>query len=294
MDPQRVPPLNAPAVRAHFAPVYWEPLPRSRERFVGTLLIVPDPSSTTLLMPGAHVVIGARRLRAMLGTERGNSAHGILKLNAEHMTRQLLAGCAPEECAPLFKGFSVGSVRSARGFTAEQVLDVAVSLVSAFGSAEDVAEEIGEAANHSTATTREFLQRVQTAFAPADDTRRKRFGHSVAIDGSKVTIDYAHRNLLVQFTSTTTSERQAQNMRREADAKILEALTVRQQVMGGQANAHLIINTAPLLTTPESEAQHAIASDTLAHLHAMAKVHSISTVEARSHEEAALLLGALG
>lgn len=293
MDISRAVSLTAPTIRAQFAPVYWEPLAGSGERICAIVLIVPDELSPRLLSPAAHVVINGRRLRAMLGTERGTSALGILTQAAQFMGRTLYAGGALETCVAPFKNFTTGAARKVRGFTAEQILDAAVHTVSAFGSTEDLVDELLDHSNHSTASTREFLQRVQTAFAPADDVRRKRFLRPVETSAGPVTIDYVFERHLVQFVSAPTSERQAQNMRREADSKVLESMTVQRTIMNNQAVAKLIINTAPLHTGGLSEEASRTAHAAMAHYDGMAGLYGFGTIQVSTHEDAVVALASL-
>jgi len=230
----------------------------------------------------------------MLGIERGNSMAGILREAADFMTRRLCATAALEDAMPPFKLFTVGPAKRVRGFSAEQVLDAAVHMASAFGSAEDVLEDLGDTSNHSTATTREFLARVQTAFAPAGDDRRKRFSKSVDTEAGKVTIDYVYGKHLVQFATAPITDRQSSNMRREAEAKMLETLTVSKTLMQGQATARrLFINTAQLLAGGASNAAVDTARAAMAHYTAMANVHGFETGEVSSHEDAVHALMAL-
>ena len=285
--------LSAPSIRANYAPVHWEPLPGSGERIVAILLVSPDVNSSALLTPAAHVVLNSRRLKAMLGAQRGESALGILNEAAAFMTQRLLAGEGLQFCKPPFRHFSVGEVRQARGFTAEQVLDAAVQSVAAFGSADDIIEEVLSTPNTSTLTTREFLQRVQVAFAPADDERRKRFGRAVATSAGDIIIDYVHQKHFVQFTTAPITERQEPFMRKEAEAKLLELLTVHQTVMGTQSVPSLVINAAPLQAAAPSTEARRVADRTLHFFRALASAHHVEAVQVSSHEEAVLALGLL-
>jgi hypothetical protein len=296
MEPATTSQLTGPSIRARVAPVYWEPLPGSGERICAILLVQPDIDSSTLLTPAAHIIIGARRLRAMLGSERGNSVFGILQAAADFMSHQLLAGAAPEECRPFFKQFEVGTERLVRAFTVEQTFDTAVRLVSAFGSAEELSDEGAvEQNNHSTVTTREFLARVQTAFSPADDERRSRFQRKVTAGTGQITIDYVHQKYLVQFASAPIGERQSQNMRREAEAKLFETLTVSKQVMGEKnSSGRLFINTAPLHTGGLADDVRKVAQDAVAHYLNIASLHGFPTCEVATHDEAVQALQALG
>lgn len=294
MDITRAQHLKLPAFKARYAPVYWEPLAGSGERICAIVLVAPDMESASLLSPAAHVVINQRRLRAMLGAERAESVQGILAQAAEFMRQRLYAGAELSDCQPPFKGFNVGRQRVAKGFTAEQVLDAAVRTVAAFGSADDLLEEVVESANHSTATTREFLARVQTAFAPADDERRKRFLRPVRTGVGDVTIDYVHEQHLVQFVSSPTTPRQAQNMRREAESKILETLTVQRTVMENQGKPVLLINSMPVQLAGLPQTAVDLASSAMAHYVQTAQFYGLETMEAPSHEQAVRILVELG
>lgn len=283
-----------PLVRARFAPVFWEPLPGSGERVAAIILVAPDPESTALLAPAAHVVLNARRLRAMLGAQRGDSALGILNETARFMTQRLAAGEDIETCKPLFRHFAVGQVREVRGFTPEQALDAAVQSVAAFGSAEEIIEDMVTTPNSATVTTREFLQRVQVAFAPADDDRRKRFGRQVRTKVGEFTIDYVHLRNFVQFATAPVTERQEPYMRREAEAKILELITVKQSLDEMPTEPVLVINAAPVVALGGASPEGAAVSErTLAFYRGLSDAHHVSLLEVSSHEEAALTLGML-
>lgn len=285
--------LTLPGVRAKYAPVHWEPLPGSGERIVAILLVAPDAESSALLSPAAHVVLNSRRLRAMLGAQRGESALGILNEVAAFMTRRLLAGDELKACTPPFRHFTVGGVRHARGFTAEQVLDAAVQSVAAFGSADDLIDEVLSTPNTSTQSTREFLQRVQVAFAPADDDRRKRFGRAIQTSAGDFVIDYVHHKHLVQFTTAPITDRQEPLMRKEAEAKLMELLTVHMTVMDKKSVPSLVINAAPLQAIARSNEARRVADRALRFFRDLAGTHGIEAVEVASHEEAALQLGLL-
>lgn len=284
-----------PLVRAQFAPVFWEPLPGSGERVAAIILVAPDIESSALLAPAAHVVLNARRLRAMLGAQRGDSALGILNETARFMTERLAAGEDIQQCKPLFRHFTVGPVRQVRGFTPEQALDAAVQSVAAFGTAEDIIEDMITTPNSATVTTREFLQRVQVAFAPADDDRRKRFGRQVSTKVGDFTIDYVPLRNFVQFATAPVTERQEPYMRREAEAKILELITVKQTFEEMLTAPALVINTAPLaaLAGAGDEEGPKVAERTLAFYRGLSEAHHVALVEVSSHEEAVLTLGML-
>lgn len=299
MDITHAKTLTAPPIRALAAPVFWEPLPGSGERICAMILIAPDLDTQVMLAPAAHVVISPRRLRQLLGPERGDSARGILAFAADFMTKRLHADSELSACTPPFTGFTVGRVRSIKGFSSEQVLDAAVQSMAVLGNAQDLIDDgAAEPAGSSTATTREFLARVQTAFAPAHDERRQRFMKRVPTVGSDtVVIDYAHNGHLVQVASVSASERQWQNMRREGEAKMLEVLTVRQMMeaegSSGAFKPRLMVNLSPVFFGDQTLNHNGIAQAAMAHYQAIAKLHKFHLTKVASHDEAVHQLLAL-
>lgn len=299
MDITHAKTLTAPPIRAIAAPVFWEPLPGSGERICAMILIAPDLDTQVMLAPAAHVVINPRRLKQLLGAERGESARGILAFASEFMTRRLQADSELSACTPPFTGFTVGRVRSIKGFTSEQVLDAAVQSMAVLGDAQDLIDD-GAADNgsNSTATTREFLARVQTAFAPANDERRQRFLKKVLIRGNDtVVIDYAHNGHLVQVASVSASERQWQNMRREGEAKMFEVLTVcrmmEEEGAAGAFKPRLMVNMSPILNADPRSGMSDIASAAMAHYKTIAETHKFTLTKVSSHEDAVQKLLAL-
>lgn len=286
--------LTVPQCRARYAAGLWEPVPGTGEQVAALLLLEPQPGSQVLISPGAHVVIPPARLRAMFGTRRGNSAHGILKLAAEIITQRMVAGLPIDECTPPLSGFSIGPVRAARGFSAEQLIDAAVRSLSAFGSAKELLSEVVMSDDQSTSTTREFLERVKVAFAPSGDSRRKRFSRPVPVSpGRALIIDYVDERNLVQFATTPLTLRQRDNMVREMESKLFRAMTVNQNVHGGQARPLLLINTSPLFTGQLSDSSRRFAEEALDVYHSEAELSKFPVMQAVSHEAAAHLLAAL-
>ena len=282
---------SGPRVRAWALSWHWEPEPGTGERIAALLSLQPHPSSTTLLSPAAHVLLPRTRLAAMLGRGRGDSAYGILRAAADYMTQRLVAGDAIEACVPPFHGFFRGALRQALGFNTDQLVDSAVRSASAFGHPDEIIDDLVVEANHSTETTREFLARVQTAMAPPNDERRKRFNHRVSLAGASMTIDYAHQRHLVQFATAPLTERQQQNMLREAKAKLFEAQGVAKHVMHDQGTQTLIVNTSALWGVSGSGLD--IANATLAQFKQLAALTATQTIEAPSHEEAVHILSTL-
>lgn len=283
---------SGPRVRAHTLTWLWEPESGSGERIAALLSIVPHAASSGTLSPGAYVLLPRERLSALLGKGRADSAHGILRAAAEFMTHRLMAGAVPEEVAPPFKGFHQGPTRQALGFNIDQLIDVAVRSASAFGQPDEIAEELVSEPSISTETTRAFLERVKVVMAPPDDEKRKRFNKRVRMFGeSDMVIDYAHNRNLVQFASAPLTDRQRNNMAREAKAKLFEAQNVGRVLLNGEARFALVINTSALLTATGSAAR--LASKAVGDFHELAKMVDATPYEASSHEEAAHLLASL-
>jgi hypothetical protein len=282
---------GSPRVRAWALTWHWEPEPGTGERIAALLSLQPQSSSSTVLSPGAHVLLPRLRLAAMLGRGRGDSAYGILRAAADFMTQRLMAGASLEECRPPFEGFYRGVQRQALGFNVDQLIDAAVRGASAFGHADEIVDDLVVGSNHSTETTREFLARVQTAMAPPNDERRKRFNKKVQLEGANMTIDYAHQQHLVQFATAPLTERQQQNMLREAKAKLFEAQGVAHRLMQGNGKQTLVINTSAVWET--SGASAGIANATIQQFKQLAALSDARTIEAQSHDEAVQVLASL-
>jgi hypothetical protein len=174
------------------------------------------------------------------------------------------------------------------------VVDAAVRTVAAFGQSDEALEDTPDATNHSTTTTREFLARVQTAFAPADDPRRKRFLRPVKIGKGAVTIDYVYQRTFVQFASAPGSSHQLQYVRREAESKILESISVNKALADMKVQPVLLINTMPLIGGGLPDGAEAMAAEAMAHYTHLAALHDVTTLEAGSHEEAVRILAEFG
>lgn len=282
---------GGPGVRAWALTWHWEPEPGTGERIAALLCLQPQSNSSALLSPGAHVLLPRLRLAAMLGRSRADSAHGILRAAADFMTHRLVAGAPIEECPPPFDGFYRGTLRQALGFNIDQLVDSAVRAASAFGQADEIVDDLVVGSNHSTETTREFLARVQTAMAPPNDERRKRFNRRVQLAGANMTIDYAHQKHLVQFATAPLTERQQHNMLREAKAKLFEAHGVAEHLMQGNGKQLLVINTSAVWGTEGASA--GIANATIEQFKQLALLSRAETLEAPSHDEAVRILATL-
>jgi hypothetical protein len=294
MDFTHAPTLTAPSIVAMAAPVYWRVREGGAERLTALLCIVPEEGSSTLLSPGAHTVLSEKRLRALLGSERGGSAHGILRACAEFMTQRLAAGLPLEEVKPLFRGFEVGATIKVRGFSVEQLLDAAVRSLSAFGSSAELVDEVAIAPNHSTPTTRSFLDRVQRVVAARAPDLSKHFGPTLKLpDGStEIVVDFARNRHLVQFASLPGSRGQVANMKREYDSKLLGAITARSHVTA-MTEPLIVVNVQALRGAGDDEQVRTTAQQTLASFGALAKLHQVDLREADTEEEAAGLLEGL-
>jgi hypothetical protein len=283
---------SGPRIRAWTLTWHWEPEVGTGERIAALISFQPHPSSGTLLSPGAHVLLPKTRLSAMLGRIRADSAYGILKAAADYMTQRLAAGASIEECAPPFHGFHKGALRQALGFNTDQLIDAAVRSASAFGNADEIVEELVVEPNHSTETTRTFLARVQTFMAPANDEKRKRFNRLISLrDGLSMVVDYAHKKNLVQFVTVPLTERQQQNMLREAKAKLFEVEGISQHYLQGQGERTLVVNTSAIFEAASTSLE--IANSTLIQFKQLAELSRTNFAEASNHEEAVQILSLL-
>lgn len=286
--------VAGPPLRARFAPIYWEPLQGSAEQITTLIAIQPELDVGVLLAPAAHIVIPAKRLKAMLGAARGESAFGILREVEQFLTLRLASGLQLEELRAPFQGFTVGAAKRVRGFSVEQLITAAVQMVSSLGSAEEVLEDAIIATDgNATPTTREFLARVLTAFSGDDLDRRGRFHKALRVgDASEtdVRVDYAHEKWLVQFASLPSTEKQAVNMSREAESKLFEVITARKWI-DAATSPILLINESSLHTG--SEEARKLAAGASVRFRNIARLHDVEPVLVKSKEEAVARLETL-
>lgn len=277
--------LAGPRLEAQFCPVYWDPLVGGQERVTSLIAIIPKVESSAYFAPGAHCILSPQKLRAMLGTVRGASAHGILREAASFMTQQLNAGLSLDELAAPFTGFVVGAARTVRGFSAQQLMTAAVQMVSVLGEAEEFADEIAVVDSRlTTTTTREFLKLVRQGFAGDNADRKARFHHKHIAPGSpEITLDYQFNQWLVQFASLPSNNHQSGNMHREAESKMFEIITA-QRTIDSMTRPLLIINSQAL--SMDSSDSRLLAQMTLARFEQLAGMHSVETRVAPDEDEA--------
>lgn len=276
--------------------MFWEPVPGTGERIVALVAVEPDAESRSLVSAGTYSVLPLPRLRALLGAQRGNAAHGVLRRAAEFMTLRQQAGLPLDELEAPFHGFTIGPKLRSRGYGIDQLLDAAVRSVSAFGSPDALVDEdeTPEKPRH-TIKTQEFLQAVRRQVAGDDPERRARFERSLQprVDLPELTVDYAWRQWLLQITSLPGTKRQAVNTLRESQSKLYEIDMIRRHMQGNTVKPVLLINTDALNGAASDEATQE-ASAMLDRLQRLAKAEALDVIEAASPMEAAEHVSALG
>jgi hypothetical protein len=271
--------VREPNTAIKFAPIFWEPYIGSGEKIVALLVVAPNLNSSSLVGPKCYCVLSEKRLVAMLGRSKGNSARAILAQSAEYLTTRLQAGLDLSEAVPPFYGFSVGAVRASSGYTSKQTLDAAVRSVSAFGDVEEIFPDDPEIARHST-TTREFLSKVRkSAFGVrARERFNKRMKVSLIDENSpEVIIDYCHEKLIVQATSLPLNNYQRTDLRKEADSKFFEIYNLRKHTEKNQWDTKLLLNTEAL-RTPVDAQSHEIALRAQSDIEYFAKTEGVELV----------------
>lgn len=286
---------SPPPYVARYAPVFWEPNPGAGERFVSVIAIAPEFGLDGLLGVGAHTVLTAPKLRAMLGPDRALSALGILDQTASLLTDQLVRGAPLEAIRVPFAGFTIGEVRRVRARSLEQMLDAVVRSVSAVASPDAITGAPDEdAVGRATYRTARFLKKLRTEFAGNDRGRRARFEQRMpGPDGlPDITVDYAFERWIVQVTSLPGTKQQVAATDREAKAKMLE-LDMAQRRMTDDRNtseALLIVNAAEML---EGETHATVAAAQLPLIHGLGRAYNAQVRLVHSPAEAAGILEAL-
>ncbi|MGJ7490204.1 hypothetical protein [Variovorax sp. ZT4R33] len=253
------------------------------------------PSSEIKLSPGTHSILPIERLRAMLGRQRGNSAHGILREVAEFLTHRQQAGVPMEQLQAQFHGFTLGPASVARGYDLDQLVNAAVRSVSAFGQATDLVndEEAREAPRH-TVRTAEFLKTLKREVAGDDADIKSRFEMTLkpSQELPELTVDYAFRRWMVQITSLPATPRQAVHALRESQSKLYEIDVIRKNMEGNMIMPVLLINEDVLYNLPTTSAEDE-ARTMLDRLTLLAKSSGLEILQSASAFEAADLVAAL-
>jgi len=281
--------LALPTIIVDFVPVFWEPFHGTGERVVALIAVKPNQESKFLARSVAYVTLSQKRLIAMLGQHRGSSAFGILQQSASLLTYRLDAGLNLEDAIPPFEGFSVGKIRRSSGWHMDQVLHAAVNSVSAFSSTEDIFADEPEDARH-IATTRNFLTALRNRIVSEDKSLKDRFNRRLSLGNvPDITIDYCHKDLLVQVTSLPASRQQELQLQREAESKLAELNVAVRRMDQNKSTPKLLVN-AEVLDWQISDESRKLAGDLLNRFRYFAAQFDAELVTANSANQAAKLL----
>ena len=270
----------------------WEPVAGTGERIVALVSIQPHENTEHAVAPATYCILGAQRLRQLLGRQRGLGAAGILARCAEFMTQNQLAGLPLESLRPLFHGFEMGPQLVGRAYSIEQLLDAAVRSVSAFGSADAMIEEEEQRTSpRHMVRTAEFLVQLRRIFTAESKDLSSRF--DVPLRGPvglpEVTIDYAYGPLAVQVTSLPSTPKQAEHCEQEAQSKMFELDVARSQMGGNAFRPTLLFNADATAHETGADTRHR-AEATRARLVEFAKFKNIDVLDAATPSIAARLL----
>jgi len=231
----------------------------------------------------------------MLGRQRGNATHGVLKEVAEYLTHRQQAGVPLEQLQAQFHGFKLGPTAIARGYSREQLIDAAVRTISAFGKADDLfeEEEAREAPRH-TIRTAEFLKTLKREVAGDDPAIKARFEKVLkpSHDLPELTVDYAFRHWMLQITSLPATPKQAAHALRESQSKLYEIDMIRKNMEGNVIAPVLLVNEDVLYNLPSSSAEDE-ARKMLDRLERLAKSNGLEMLRSASAFEAADAVAAL-
>ena len=286
--------IAPPHIAARYRAVYWEPLPGTGERIVALICIEPLSQHSFELLPGTYPVIQPERLRAIFGRKRGDAASGVLKECAEFMSMRQGQGTRIEDVSPLFSGFALGPIFSARAYGVEQLLDAAVRTVTAFGSAEDLVSEAESHRSIQSRRTAEFLRELRRVFSVADESRAKRFNVCLRREqeAPEVWVDYASGSRIVQAVSVPNSKKQAPPAELELKAKVLDLEVVRDEFKGNNFMPTLLLNVRALEEPPD-EVALAVARQAQQKIQQYARWAGLQLIEVSTPEAAAKVLEAL-
>lgn len=279
----------APPCVARYSPVFWEPLAGTGERIVALVALEPHESSSVNLSAGTYCVLPPDRLRAMLGRQRGNAAHGVLREVAEFMTQRQVAGMPVSELDAPFQGFKMGPAFVARGYSIDQLLNAAIRTVSAFGTAEDlIEEEESRETPRNTVRTAEFLRSLKRYVAGDNKDLATRFEKTLSLSKSMpdVSVDYAYKHWMVQVTSLPATPKQAMHALREAQSKLYEIDLLRKGMDGNLIHPVLLVNEDILTSSLNDEGKEQ-AAKMLERLKQLGKADQLDLMQAATPQDAA-------
>jgi hypothetical protein len=285
----------SPPCVARYSPVFWEPIAGTGERIVALVSLEPHESSTVSVSAGTYCVLPPERLRAMLGRQRGNAAHGVLREVADFMTQRQAAGLPVAELEAPFHGFQVGPAFVARGYAVEQLLDAAVRTVCAFGTSDDlVEEEESRETPRNTVRTAEFIRSLKRIASGDDKDISARFEQTLRVSSSlpDISVDYAYKRWMVQVTSLPATQKQATHALREAQSKLYEIDLLRKTMDGNAIQPVLLINV-DILTSSLSEEGKEHAGKMLDRLQQLGEADQLDLMQASDPYDAARLVLAL-
>lgn len=253
----------------------------------------PHESSQQNLSAGTYCILPAERLRAMLGRQRGNSAHGILRETAAFMSLRQQAGLPVDELKAPFHGFTMGPTMMARGFTVEQLLDAAVRSVSAFGTSDELVDEeaVKETPRH-TVRTAEFLKSVRRIVTSDNPDLKARFDKKIYTPSNLTdwTVDYAFERWMVQATSLPVTIKQAANTQKEAQSKMFELGQISKLMQGNASSAVLLVNVEALTHSGLDQDARDEAERMLDRLQQLSDDNDMGLIRATSPQEGARLV----
>lgn len=231
--------------RIRYAPILWEPLEATGERFVALIAVEPvevKAKSLFDLNPGAYITIRRSAVPLLTGAAKSSNAASMLEVTRDFLSEQLESGIGIDKLLLPFEGFYLGQSKLAQGSSMAQLLDIAVANSTILSDGANLWDESSLDVT-SSASTRYFLRNLKSHFSLNDPSRKERFDIKLELhDGPSITLDYAYKKWMVQVTSLPNSTRQAPNVQREGESKLFHLEAIRDEFGSNPVTTRLVVN----------------------------------------------------
>jgi hypothetical protein len=285
-------------VKVRYAPIIWEPLQNTGERFVTLIAFQPIsmPSCddySARCKPEVLISVRKQTLPLITGGAKSGLAASMLETARDFIAEQLEHGISLEDIELPFEGFFRGSTRVAVGSSKESVLSTAIATCTVLSDGPDSWRDDERADETVSASTRSFIRLVKGPFVAKDPTRKDRFKHRVDLhNGPTVSLDYAYRHWMIQMTSLPGSVQQTSIVQRESESKLLQLEAIREEFKDNPVQTQLIVNRNTVFEKRRSSELVQLRDDALARVKYFAKRSDTQVVIAENADEGQGLLEA--
>lgn len=213
---------SAPSMSAQWAPIYFEPMHGSGERFV-VAVAAQGTDGASLVRP----TIERKVLRCMYGAP-SEQISGFIELLCESIEEHFAAGGQLAAWEAIAANCSMGAQRVALGNDLDSILSQACRLTASLSKAASLQESTGSDVGAASVEVDYWLQRVKRAVHERMPTLEPRFNSSVRLNAEAppVRIGYNGAHIVANFDALVPGRGLA-DRRQRAKARIVDLQIVR-------------------------------------------------------------------